>query len=153
MRKRRKLRRGPPRWLFACLGVCLLVLILFPLAHRFGWFRTRRGPLPPPAAAAVAPPVPDPASQQPVDLALSEVHPRVEGAARRLEGQVRNNSSSRYENVQVFLTIRSRSGARLGTVTGRIDSIAPKSMATFRTGDLPDGAFRHTLREITGTRK
>jgi hypothetical protein len=153
VRKRRKIRTGPPAWLFACVAACVTVVALFPVAHQLGWFRPARGPAPSPAPAKPGPPAPDPALQAPVDLALSEVQVRFDGPARYLEGQVRNSSASRYENVEVLLSIRSRSGAILGTVTGRIDAIAPKSAAAFRTGALPDGAFRHTLRDITGTRK
>lgn len=156
VRKRRrvvqKVRHGPPGWLFACIGACVVMVILFPVAHQFGWFRG--APIAArPAAPAKPVPAADPALQPPADLALSEVEVRVDGATRHLEGEVRNNSASRYENVEVLLSIRSRAGGIIGTVAGRIDSIGPKSAAGFRTGALPDGAFRHTLREITGTRK
>ena len=149
VRKRRKVRSGPPGWLFACIGACVVMVILFPVAHQFGWFRPAR----PSAPAKPALTVPDPALQAPADLVLSEVQVRVDGTTRHLEGQVRNNSASRYENVEVMLSIRSRTGDVIGTVAGRIDSMGPKSTAGFHTGALPDGAFRHTLREITGTRK
>ncbi len=155
VRKRRRVRvhHGPPAWLFACIAACAVVVILIPMAHQFGWFRPARIPAQRAAPAKPAPPAPDPALQRPADLALSEVQVRFDGPARYLEGQVRNNSSSRYENVEVLLSVRSRSGGIIGTVTGRVESIGPNSTARFRTDALPDGAFRHTLREITGARK
>ncbi len=155
VRRRRKVRvhNRPPGWLFACIAACAAVLILIPVAHQFAWLRPARVPPRPAAPAKPGPPAPDPALQAPADLALSEVEVRVNGPERYLEGRVRNNSTSRFENVEVLLSVRSRSGNIIGAVSGRIDAINPKSVAGFRTGTLPDGAFRHTLREITGVRK
>ena len=151
--KRRKVRRGPPVWLFPCVGACVVLLILFPLAHQFGWLRPASSPAPAPAPAKAEPAAPDPALQPPADLVLSEVQVRSDGPTRYLEGRVRNNSARRYDKVEVLLGIRSRTGGILGTITGRIDSVGPNSTAAFRTEALPEGAFRHTLREITGTQK
>ena len=124
---------------------------MIPVAHQLGWFRVQRGPGRSLIAAPVAPLVPDSALKDQAELVLSEATMEGEGAQRHIEGKVVNNTRSRYENVQVLFTVRDKAGMTLGVATGRIEKMEPQSSARFKTEPVPERAFRHTLREISGT--
>ncbi len=138
--RRRRRRKGTPRAVLLVAAVCVLAILVIPATRYFGPMVSR----------------PKPTSAAPVrqyQLVLSEAALAGEGGARHIAGAVRNNSSSPYEDVEVWFTVRDRRMAGIGTIAAKVKSVAPKSTAAFKSEPVPAGAFRIALREITGTQR
>jgi hypothetical protein len=93
-------------------------------------------------------PADDPAVRS--DLVLSEAYLAGEGAARRVEGFLRNVSSTHYRDVRVEFFVRGQTNALLGRVTARVDTAPPDASLPFATEPVPEGAVRIALSSISG---
>ncbi len=120
--------------------VCAAVILAIPLSRYFGL--TGR---PQPMTAGA------PVRQFP--LVLADAALAGEGESRYIAGSIRNNSNSRYEDVEVSFTVRDRTAAVISTIVARVKSVDAKGTATFQSDPVPRGAFRIALREVTGTER
>lgn len=140
--RRRRRRREKSGWKAIpnaakiLIGLCLLVLILFPVAQSNGWFkrRVKEKPL---------------ADVRPADLVLAEAS--FEARSRTLRGLIRNNSGTAYKDVVVSYTLKGAQGLEVGTILASISKLGPHEKAPFETDPMPKNAVIYELREIVGT--
>ena len=118
------------------IGLCLLVLILFPLAQDNGWFKRRVKETPV-------------ADVRPADLMLAEAS--FETRSRTMKGLVLNNSGTAYNDVVVSYTLKGAGGLEVGTILASIPKLGPHEKAPFQTDPMPKEAVTYDLREIVGT--
>lgn len=131
----RRFRRG-----FIITGIlCLAVLCLIPVAHDYGWFSKRA------EVVNDGPPL-----QQP-DLLVSDAVFVGEGAARHIEGSIRNRTTHSYTDVRVVFTTRRADGAQLTPAVVTVPAIGPSATVRFQSGPVPADTNRYYVRDITGT--
>lgn len=157
VRRRTKQRQGPPRFLVVSVVVCGLLVAIIPLGHFLGLWRLqgsgRASSSPARQQGSVVPLVPDSALKNPTELVISEAFMQGDGAERRVGGKVRNTTNSRYVDIHVLFTLRSRTGRVVGTAVAQIDEIPANSLAPFQTQKVPPDTARQFLRDISGTRR
>ncbi len=153
-RRRKRRRRGTPRLVLLCIVLCAAAVAVVPLGHSRGWWG-RVAEQPPAASKATVggQAVSEADLNAPAALLLSEAYAEGDGPSRRLAGTIENTSGSRYDDIQVSFLVRGPAGELLGTVVAKLPTIAPRSTAGFQTGPLPERAVRHSLRDLSGTRR
>jgi hypothetical protein len=140
---RRRRRRGKesgwkniPSAAKILIGLCLLVLIFFPVAQDNGWFKRRIKEAPV-------------AEVHSSELVLDEV--QLQKATRTLKGFVVNRSGKAYKDVVVSYSMSDVNGGDLGVIMATISTVAPHQRAAFETDPMPEKAMTYGLREIVGT--
>lgn len=119
------------------MGVCILMLILVPVALRNGWIGRRQV-----ETSSVS-------SSGPSGLVVAEAS--LDSTSHTIKGVIRNTSRSAFRDVQVSYYIRDAAGLEAGTILGTIAAIGPNESASFQTDPLPTNGKEFVLREVVGT--
>jgi hypothetical protein len=117
--------------------LCVLVLILIPVAKQKRWFESSQ-----------------PATQDVVgtgytpDLQISEA--QLHRPTRTIRGTVKNDSNKVYLDVTVSFFVRDVNSAEAGEVLAKVGRLDPHATAPFETQALSPKGTQFFLREVTG---
>src|SRR6266542_1472610 len=125
-RDRRKGWKAIPKPVKILMGVCLLVLIVVPVALQNGWIGRKHAD-----TSGLS-------NSGPSGLVVSEA--ALDVASCTIKGVVKNTSRTAYKDVQVSYYLRDAAGLEAGTILGIVASIGPGESAKFQTDPLPSSA-------------
>jgi hypothetical protein len=119
------------------MGICILMLILVPVALQNGWIGHKRV-----ETSGLA-------NTGSSGLVIGEAS--LDSVSRTIKGVVRNTSKNAFRDVQISYYIRDAAGLEAGTIVATVAAIGPNESANFQSDPLPTNGKEFVLREVVGT--